>query len=53
MSILAEIAANKRVEIAARRALRPLETLSGRGRSDFEPAMRAPGIGLIAEVKRK
>lgn len=53
MSILAEIAANKRVEIASRRALHPVETLSGRGRMDFAPAMRAPGIGLIAEVKRK
>ncbi|HQQ04779.1 MAG TPA: indole-3-glycerol phosphate synthase TrpC [Kiritimatiellia bacterium] len=53
MSILDEIADNKRAEIAKRSASCPIETLRGRGRGDFAAAMKAAGIGLVAEVKRK
>lgn len=54
MNILDEIAANKRAEIAERKKIRPLESLRPvPGRPDFISSMRAAGIGLIAEVKRK
>ncbi len=54
MNILHEIAANKRIEIARRRESCPRAALHAMPeRPDFAAAMRAAGLGLIAEVKRK
>lgn len=58
MSILAEIVAHKRLEIAERRKQTPWETLretalEREAPPPFEAALRASPIGLIAEVKHK
>ncbi len=58
MNILEQIIADKRLEIAEQKKLRPLEDLraevSGIGnRPDFIKALRATPMGLIAEVKRR
>ena len=55
--ILDEICAHKREEVAAQKKAVPLEDLRERiadlrAPSDFRAALRAPGISLIAEVKR-
>jgi indole-3-glycerol phosphate synthase len=53
--ILDEILAHKRLEVAARKRLRPLPPLPGllsESRS-FAAALRAPGVAFIAEIKRK
>ncbi|HEV7661951.1 MAG TPA: indole-3-glycerol-phosphate synthase TrpC, partial [Chloroflexota bacterium] len=58
--ILDEILAHKRLEVAERRATRPLADLEAliaaraspqRGR--FSSALRQPGVSFIAEIKRK
>ena len=55
--ILDEIVAYKRGELAQRKAELPLADVMARARQeppprDFEGALRAPGISLIAEVKK-
>jgi indole-3-glycerol phosphate synthase len=58
--ILDEILANKRREVAERRATRPLPPLANAsfggpaaGRSSFVAALRQPGVSFVAEIKRK
>lgn len=56
--ILDEIVAHKRAEVAAQRLAVPLEQIEERitqvePARDFRAALRKPGIGLIAEIKRK
>lgn len=57
MSVLSEILTNKRAEVAARQAARPLAELRGAAaaapRPDFVAALRSAPIALIAEVKHK
>jgi indole-3-glycerol phosphate synthase len=57
MSVLSEILTNKRVEIAARKAIRPLAELRGEAvslaRPDFVSSLRGRSMSLIAEVKHK
>jgi indole-3-glycerol phosphate synthase len=55
--ILDQIVAHKREEVALRKAALPQATLEERARSqppplDLATALRQPGVGLIAEVKR-
>ena len=58
MSVLEEIVAHKRDEIAARKATRPLEAvreaaLAAPAPRDFAAALAAPGLSVIAEIKRR
>lgn len=57
MSILAEILATKRRELAQRQAVRSLEALRALPREtparDFKGALREPGLAVIAEIKRR
>ncbi|VGO21590.1 indole-3-glycerol phosphate synthase TrpC [Pontiella sulfatireligans] len=58
MSILEQICADKRVEVAARKEIQTLGDLQARlpaieKRPDFVKALRATPMGLIAEVKRR
>jgi indole-3-glycerol phosphate synthase len=57
MSVLDEIIDGVRVDLAGREARTPLDTLKERARHapealDPMPAFRAPGVSVIAEVKR-
>jgi hypothetical protein len=53
--ILNEILANKRGEVAARRALEPEEQVAERAAApsalDFAGALHHPGVSIIAEIK--
>lgn len=56
--ILDEILANKRAEVAARRAREPESRVAERAAAappprDFAGALRGPGVSIIAEVKRR
>src|SRR4030095_13270689 len=56
--ILDEILANKREEVAARRARESEERVGERARSapparDFAGALRQPGVSIISEIKRQ
>ncbi len=58
MSVLDEIVAGVRDDLAAREALRPLAEVKAAARDarpalDALAALRAPGVGVIAEVKRR
>jgi indole-3-glycerol phosphate synthase len=58
MNILEQIVADKRLEVAEQKKVRPLEVLQGEvqgleNRPDFVGALRASPMGLIAEVKRR
>ena len=57
MTVLSEILTNKRAEIAARKAARPLAELRGAveaaHRPDFVAALRTAPVALIAEVKHR
>ena len=58
MSVLEEIVERKREEVATRKACRPLADLAAQAASsgaprDFEAALRAPGLSVIAEIKRR
>ena len=58
MSVLDEIVAGVREDVAARQALRPLPEVQAAARDtrpaiDALAALRAPGVGVIAEVKRR
>lgn len=56
MTVLDAILARKRLDVAARKEQRPLEVLKeglGKSERDFYQALAAPGLGLIAELKRK
>ncbi len=58
MNVLDEIVAGVREDAAAREALRPLDevrkaALAARPALDALAALRAPGVGVIAEVKRR
>ena len=58
MNILEQIIADKRIEIAERKKIQPLEDLHAQiptlgRRPDFVAALRRVPIGLIAEVKRR
>ncbi|MCC7103918.1 MAG: indole-3-glycerol phosphate synthase TrpC [Chloroflexi bacterium] len=58
MSVLEEIVANKRLEVAARKRARPLEAvrdqaLARTGQREFAAALAAPGLQVIAEIKRR
>jgi len=58
MSVLDEIVAGVREDVAARQALRPLPEVQAAARHvapalDALAALRAPGVGVIAEVKRR
>src|SRR3954466_8878752 len=58
MSVLDEIVAGVREDVAARQALRPLAAVQAAARDprpalDALAALRAPGVGVIAEVKRR
>ncbi len=50
--ILDEILAQKRLEVAERKLVRPLPDPVGQPRS-FSYALRQPGVAFIAEIKRK
>jgi len=58
VTVLDEIVAGVREDVAAREALRPLDDVKAAAR-DARPALdalaafRAPGVGVIAEVKRR
>jgi indole-3-glycerol phosphate synthase len=57
-SVLAEVVAGVREDVATRQALVPLEAVKERARlarpsRDALAALRAPGVGVIAEVKRR
>ena len=52
--ILDEILAHKRAEVAARKRARPQAGLAFRDTPrDFAAALRAPGLSIIAEIKRR
>ncbi|TYP84915.1 indole-3-glycerol phosphate synthase TrpC [Blastococcus xanthinilyticus] len=58
MTVLDEIVVGVRADLAAREALRPLEEIKAAARDaaparDALAALRAPGVGVIAEVKRR
>jgi indole-3-glycerol phosphate synthase len=58
VSVLEEIVAHKRGEVAARRARRPLAELRASAEAlppprGFAAALRAPGLAVIAEIKRR
>src|SRR3954447_15751562 len=58
MSVLDDIVAGVREDLAAREALLPLDgvkaaALAARPALDALAALRAPGVGVIAEVKRR
>ena len=58
MTVLDEIVVGVRADLAAREALRPLEEVKAAARDaaparDALAALRAPGVGVIAEVKRR
>lgn len=58
MNVLDEIIAGVREDVAAREALRPLPEIIAAARDarpalDALAALRAPGVGVIAEVKRQ
>jgi indole-3-glycerol phosphate synthase len=58
VNVLDEIVAGVRADLAAREALTPLAevkaaALDGRPARDALAALRAPGVGVIAEVKRR
>lgn len=56
MTVLDTILAQKRLDVALRKENRPLETLKeglAKSERDFYGALAAPGLGLIAELKRK
>ncbi|MEU2349370.1 indole-3-glycerol phosphate synthase TrpC [Modestobacter sp. NPDC049651] len=58
MSVLDEIVAGVREDVAARQALRPLADVQAAAQDarpalDALAALRAPGVGVIAEVKRR
>src|SRR5262245_9302891 len=54
MNLLDTIVANKRAEIAALKVARPGATDSAsRTPRDLEGALRAPGLSVIAEIKRR
>lgn len=58
MSVLDQIVAGVREDLAAREALRPLAEVKAAARDarpalDALTALRAPGVGVIAEVKRR
>lgn len=55
MSLLAEIIAHKRAEVARTQALVPLEALPSRSGPvrDFQGALARNGLQVIAEIKRK
>ena len=57
-SVLDEIVAGVREDVAARQAAVPLDTVKRRAAQappalDALAALRAPGVGVIAEVKRR
>ena len=57
VDFLAEVLAHKREELAQRQAREPLAALKERAQGappprDFAAALRGPGLGLIAEIKR-
>lgn len=54
MTVLERILARTREDLAGRRARRPLEALRAeveRAPGRFAPALAAPGLGLVAEIK--
>ncbi|MBI2755803.1 MAG: indole-3-glycerol phosphate synthase TrpC [Chloroflexi bacterium] len=56
--MLDEILAHKRIEVAERRARLPIRLLERQAEAapsprDFAGALRAPGVSVIAEIKRK
>ena len=58
MSVLEQIIDHKRAQVAARRQRRPLGDVVAEARSaapagDFRAALRSPGLGVIAEIKRR
>jgi indole-3-glycerol phosphate synthase len=58
MSVLEEIVQHKRVEVAERRAVRPLAEVRAAAEAapparDFRGALVAPGLSVIAEIKRR
>ena len=58
MNVLDEIVAGVREDLAAREARRPLSEVKAaaadaRPALDALAALRAPGVGVIAEVKRR
>lgn len=56
MSVLARIVERKRADVAARQRARPLADLEANARPserDFRAALAAPGLSLIAEIKRR
>jgi indole-3-glycerol phosphate synthase len=58
VSVLEEIVAHKRGEIAARKRVRPLEAVQESALvapepRDFAAALAAPGLSVIAEIKRR
>jgi indole-3-glycerol phosphate synthase len=58
VTVLDEIVAGVREDIAVREALRPLDDVKAAARNarpalDALAALRAPGVGVIAEVKRR
>lgn len=58
MNVLDEIVAGVREDVAAREALTPLADVKAQARDarpalDGQAALRAPGVGVIAEVKRR
>jgi indole-3-glycerol phosphate synthase len=58
VSVLEEIVAHKHGEVAARQAARPLESVRAAALAsppprDFAAALAAPGLGVIAEIKRR
>jgi indole-3-glycerol phosphate synthase len=58
VSVLEEIVAHKRRELAARQAARPFgavreAALAAPPPRDFAAALAAPGLGVIAEIKRR
>src|SRR4051794_7152015 len=58
MSVLDDIVAGVREDVEARQAANPLSEVQARARDappalDALAALRAPGVGVIAEVKRK
>src|SRR4051794_16669958 len=54
MNVLDTIVAHKREEVAAAQRARPFSSLTGtRSPRDFLGALRAPGLSVIAEIKRR
>src|SRR5947207_5867305 len=54
MNVLDRIVAHKREEVAAAKAARPISSFhASRPPRDFAAALRAPGLSVIAEIKRR